>query len=34
LERCIPAKYAVELGLFNRVVPNGALDEEIEKLLI
>jgi enoyl-CoA hydratase len=28
-----PAKYAVELGLFNRVVPNGTLDAEIEKLL-
>jgi enoyl-CoA hydratase len=28
-----PAKYAVELGLFNRVVPNGTLEAEIEKLL-
>jgi enoyl-CoA hydratase len=28
-----PAKYAVELGLYNRVVPNGALEAEIEKLV-
>jgi enoyl-CoA hydratase len=28
-----PAKYAVELGLYNRVVPNGTLEAEIEKLL-
>jgi enoyl-CoA hydratase len=28
-----PAKYAVELGLYNRVVPNGTLETEIEKLL-
>ncbi|MEK7752148.1 MAG: enoyl-CoA hydratase/isomerase family protein [Acidobacteriota bacterium] len=28
-----PAKKAVQVGLWNRVVPNGQLDEEVDKLI-